>query len=123
MTPLVGYEDYFAGNTDVFEGVVADSDYQVTFKFTETAVTPFDITGFSIIPKHVFENIAVLDMPESPESRDAGKVIGTGPFKFANMIEREQYVLEGHRRLLAKCTTFRQDRLESYCSDCYDRIT
>ena len=96
VAPLLGYEAYVNGETDVFEGVVADSKYQVTFKFKETAVTPFDTTGFSIIPKHIFENIAVLDMPEAPESRDPGKVIGTGPFAFSDMVEREQYVLSRH---------------------------
>ena len=57
---------------------------------------PLYYTGFTIIPKHIFENIPVADIPAAPESLDAGKVIGTGPFKFTEMIEREQYILEKH---------------------------
>lgn len=93
VSPLVGYEEYNSGETDVFEGVVADGDYKVTFKFKAPSVNPFYTSSFSIIPKHIFEDIAVIDMPEAPESRNAGKVIGTGPFIFSDMIEREQYVL------------------------------
>lgn len=94
--PLLGYEDYVSGETDEFLGVVADSDYEVTFKFEEPSVIPLYYTSFTIIPKHIFEDIPVAEIPEAPESLDAGKVIGTGPFKFADMIEREQYILEKH---------------------------
>ena len=94
--PLLGYEAYVNGESEEFLGVVADSDYQVTFRFEEPSVIPLYYTGFTIIPKHVFENIPVAEIPGAPESLDAGKVIGTGPFKFTEMIEREQYILEKH---------------------------
>ncbi|MCZ2256968.1 peptide ABC transporter substrate-binding protein [Sporosarcina sp. G11-34] len=94
--PLLGYEDYVSGESKEFLGVVADSDYEVTFKFEEPSVIPLYYTSFTIIPKHIFEDIPVAEIPEAPESLDAGKVIGTGPFKFADMIEREQYILEKH---------------------------
>lgn len=93
---LKGFEAYNAGETDAFEGVVADDDYTVTFHFEEPNINPFYYASFDIIPKHVFEDIPVIDMPEAPESLDPGKVIGTGPFKFTDMVEREQYVLERH---------------------------
>jgi len=51
----------------------------------------------SIIPEHIFKNIAIKDMPAAPESRDAGKVIGTGPFTLAEMVEGEQYVLKKNK--------------------------
>ncbi|GEN83280.1 ABC transporter substrate-binding protein [Sporosarcina luteola] len=94
VAPLLGYEAYQSGETDVFEGVVADGDYKVTFKFAEPNVSPLYYASFPIIPEHIFSSISVKDIPEAAESKDPGKVIGTGPFKFTDMIEREQYILE-----------------------------
>ena len=91
---LKGYEAYNSGETDEFEGVVAVDDYTVVFKWDEPNVTPEYLANYDIIPKHVFEDIPVKDMPEAEESTQPGKVIGTGPFKFTEMVEREQYVLE-----------------------------
>ncbi len=96
VSPLKGYEAYSEGKTDEFEGVTSDGDYTVTFHFQEPSVTPLKTTGFPIIPQHVFKDIAVEDMPSAPETLDAGKVIGTGPFQFTEMVEREQYILERH---------------------------
>src|SRR5699024_2082254 len=77
-----------------FEGVVAEDDYTVTFKFEKPNVTILKDVSFPIIPKHIFEDIPIDEMPEAPETLDAGEVIGTGPFKFTDRSEREQYVLE-----------------------------
>lgn len=93
---LEGYEAYSSGETDEFAGVVAEDDYTVTFKFAEPNINPLYYVAFDIIPEHVFKDIPVAEMPEAPESLEPGKVIGTGPFKFADMVEREQYVLERH---------------------------
>src|SRR5690625_955485 len=91
---LKGYEEYNSGETDEYEGVTAEDDYTVIFHFAEPNVTPLYLAGFDIIPKHIFEDIPVADMPEAEESRQPGKVIGSGPFQFTEMVEREQYVLE-----------------------------
>lgn len=91
---LVGYEEFSTGKTDKFEGVVAEDDYTVTFKYKQPNVTILMDVSFSIIPEHIFADVPVSEMPEHPASLDAGKVIGTGPFKFTEMLEREQYVLE-----------------------------
>ncbi|MTD30736.1 ABC transporter substrate-binding protein [Planomicrobium sp. YIM 101495] len=96
VEPLLGYEAYNSGETDEFQGVVADDEYTVTFHFAEPEITPLYMASYPIIPQHVFENIAVSDMPGSPESLEAGSIIGTGPFKFANISDREQYTLERH---------------------------
>ncbi|HLS60058.1 MAG TPA: peptide-binding protein [Virgibacillus sp.] len=93
---LLGYEEYNDGETEEFSGVVAEDDYTVIFKFQEPSVTPEYIANFPIIPKHVFEDIPVIDIPEAAASLEPGEVIGTGPFKFTEMVEREQYVLERH---------------------------
>lgn len=91
---LEGYEAYNSGETDEFKGVVAEDDYTVVFKFEEPNVTPEYLASFLLIPKHIFEDIPVKDMPDAEESLQPGKVIGTGPFKFTEWVEREQYVLE-----------------------------
>ncbi|UOE94158.1 peptide-binding protein [Alkalihalobacillus sp. LMS39] len=96
VNQLVGYEEYVAGETDTFEGVKADGDYTVTFYFAEPSITALQYTSFPIIPAHIFEGVDVADIPEHPASRNAGEVIGTGPFKLTNMQEGEQYVLERH---------------------------
>ncbi|MGM8212165.1 ABC transporter substrate-binding protein [Virgibacillus sp. W0430] len=94
VTQLLGYDAYVAGETDEFEGVVAEDDLTVTFKFAEPNINPEFSASFLIIPKHVYEDVPVAEMPEFEASLQPGKVIGTGPFKFTDMIEREQYVLE-----------------------------
>ncbi|HLR79295.1 MAG TPA: peptide-binding protein [Bacillota bacterium] len=94
VQPLLDYEDYASGETDEFTAVVAEDDHTVTFKFEEPNVNPLYPVSFRIIPKHIFEDIPVKKMPSAEESLEAGKVIGTGPFKFTEMVEREQYVLE-----------------------------
>ena len=93
-TELKGFEAYNSGETDEFEGVEAVDDYTVVFHFEEPNVTPLYLANFPIVPKHIFEDIPVSEMPEADESRQPGSVIGSGPFKFTEMVEREQYVLE-----------------------------
>lgn len=94
VTHLLGYEEYSSGETDEFEGVVAEDDHTVVFKFAEPKVNPEFDASFYIIPKHIFEDIPVADMPEADESLKPEHIIGTGPFQFTEMVEREQYVLE-----------------------------
>nr|WP_077296885.1 peptide-binding protein [Virgibacillus pantothenticus] len=94
VNKLVGYEAFNSGETDEFQGVVAEDDYTVTFKFTEPNVTILKDVNFPIIPEHVFADVPIGEIPEHPATLNAGEVIGTGPFKFTEMLEREQYVLE-----------------------------
>lgn len=94
VSGLKGFEAYNSGDTDEFEGVVAEDDYTVVFHWEEPNVTPEYLANFTIIPKHIFEDIPIADMPAADESRQPGSVIGSGPFKFTEMVEREQYILE-----------------------------
>lgn len=96
VSPLLGFEEYRAGDTDEFKGVVAEDELTVVFHFEEPSIHPQYIANFPIIPKHVYEDIPVADMPDADESLKPGALIGTGPFKFTEMVEREQYVLERH---------------------------
>ncbi|WP_054753804.1 peptide-binding protein [Piscibacillus salipiscarius] len=93
VTPLKGYEAFNAGETEEFEGVTAVDDYTVKFTFAEPNVNPLYYVGFPIIPEHVFADVAIADMPTHEATLNPGKVIGTGPFAFTDMVEREQYVL------------------------------
>lgn len=91
---LVGYEEFSTGKTKEFQGVVAKDDHTVTFNFTEPNVKALADASFSIIPKHKFEGTPVEKIPEAAASLKPGEIVGTGPFKFTEMVEGEQYVLE-----------------------------
>lgn len=52
--------------------------------------------SFSIIPEHIFGDVPIAEIPSHPATLNAGEVIGTGPFQFTEMLEREQYVLTKH---------------------------
>ncbi|MGG0643134.1 peptide-binding protein [Sporosarcina gallistercoris] len=91
---LKGYEAYNSSETDQFEGVVAEDPYTVTFKFEEPNVTPLYTAGFQIIPKHIFQDIPIPDMPKADASLTGGSIIGTGPFKLTKILDRQQYILE-----------------------------
>ncbi|UCZ53271.1 peptide-binding protein [Bacillus shivajii] len=90
---LEGYEEFRDGETDEFAGVEVIDDYTVAFHFAQPNVTPEFRTSFPIIPAHVYEGVSVADMVDHSASRNAGEIIGTGPFQLTEMIEGEQYVL------------------------------
>ncbi|WAA11349.1 peptide-binding protein [Fervidibacillus albus] len=90
---LVGAEAYMNGETDEFPGVVAEDDFTVTFNFLEPNVIALADASFPIIPEHVFKDIPVSEMPSAEESLQPNKVIGTGPYKFTDMIEGQEYHL------------------------------
>lgn len=91
---LLGYEEFNNGDTEEFKGVVAEDDHTVTFKFAEPNVTILKDVAFPIIPEHIFGDVPIAEIPEHPATLNAGEVIGTGPFQFTEMLDREQYVLE-----------------------------
>lgn len=91
---LVGFQEYQNGETDEFPGVVALDDYTVQFNYAEPNVLALADAAFPIIPEHIFGDVPVSEIPEHEASLKPGKVIGTGPFKFVDMIEGEQYILE-----------------------------
>lgn len=96
VEPLLGYQDYNNGDTTDFIGVVAEDDYTVTFHFTEPSITPLYMASVPIIPKHVFEDIPIKDMPGAPASQEAESIIGTGPYKFVHITDRERYIFLRH---------------------------
>ncbi|RPF50039.1 peptide-binding protein [Aquisalibacillus elongatus] len=96
VQPLVGYEEFSSGEADTFEGVEMVDEYTVKFHFAEPNVNPVYYASYPIIPEHVFGDIPIEEQPSHPATLDAGEVIGTGPFKFTEMVEREEYVLTRH---------------------------
>ncbi|MBM7098014.1 peptide-binding protein [Bacillus sp. H-16] len=90
---LVGYEAYSTGEADTFEGVEVIDDYTVAFHYEEENIKMLFDTSFIIVPAHPFEEMAVSDIPDADASRNAGEVVGTGPYELTDMIEGEQYVL------------------------------
>ncbi|MDQ0206780.1 peptide-binding protein [Alkalicoccobacillus murimartini] len=96
VNSLVGYEEYSSGEADEFEGIEKIDDYTVKFTFAEPNVKALADTAFAIIPEHVFADIPVAEIPENAASREAGEVVGTGPFKLADYMEGEQYILEAN---------------------------
>ena len=96
VNTLLGYEEYLAGDTDEFPGVEAVDEHTVKFTFVETNINALFNTSFIIVPKHIFDGVEVLDMPEHGASRNAGEVIGTGPYQLTDMMEGEQYVLTSY---------------------------
>ncbi|WP_308314942.1 MULTISPECIES: peptide-binding protein [Bacillus] len=91
---LLGYEEFSTGASTEFPGVVAVDDHTVTFKFAAPNVTALKDASFDIIPEHIFKDVPIADIPKHEGTLEAGKVIGTGPFKFTEMVDGEQYVLE-----------------------------
>lgn len=93
VTKLVGAKEYMEGTSEEFPGVVAEDDFTVTFNFLEPNVIALADASFPIIPEHVFADVAVADMPAHAASLQPNEVIGTGPFKFTEMVEGQEYVL------------------------------
>lgn len=96
VQPLLNYEAYNAGETDEFEAVTAEDEHTVTFKFEEANANMLYYASFPIIPEHVFGEMEISDIPKAQASLEPSEIIGTGPFQFSEMVEREQYVMTAY---------------------------
>lgn len=90
---LVGREE-FKANPDDLKGVEVTGDYQVKFHFNEPNLLALRDASFDIIPKHIYENVAIATMAEAPETLEYDQLIGTGPFKASDWLAGEYYSLE-----------------------------
>lgn len=92
---IEGMEAYHNGEADSISGIeVVD---EKTLKITYKKATPSLLTGgVWIYPmaKHIFEDIPVAKMAESPEVRK--NPIGFGPFKVENIVPGESVVLKAN---------------------------
>ncbi|SDZ67291.1 peptide/nickel transport system substrate-binding protein [Evansella caseinilytica] len=68
----------------------------VKFTYTESNVNAIFDASFYIVPKHIFGDVPLAEMPDHSASRRAGEVIGTGPYQLTDMLENEQYVLTAY---------------------------
>ena len=92
VSNIEGMEEYHAGETDTISGVeVID---EKTLKLTYVAPTP-SLLNSGIWPyamaKHIFGDMEVADMEESPEIRE--NPIGIGPFKVDSIVPGESVTL------------------------------
>lgn len=90
---LVGYDEYFAGETQEFKGVEASGDYTVRFNFKEPLRVNLTNTGFPIVPKHYFGKDFVYNDTSSVEAITSN-VIGSGPYVINKFEEKELVFLE-----------------------------
>ncbi|MBM7562799.1 ABC transporter substrate-binding protein [Fusibacter tunisiensis] len=90
---MVGYEAFYAGETDTFEGVVALDDYTVQFNFTEALRTNFSNTGYSILPKHYYGADYAVGNTAGVEAITT-EAMGSGPYMIAQFRDKELVYLE-----------------------------
>lgn len=90
---LLGYEAYASGETEEFEGVVANGDFEVTFNFTEPLRTNFANTLFAIMPEHHYganftygDTSSLQDFNSDP--------MGSGPYLLSNYTPAQFVYLE-----------------------------
>lgn len=85
---LAGYEDYFAGKTTEFKGVVAVDEYTVKFSFKEPLRTNLANCDFHIMPEHYYgANWKVGDT--STIAAITTKPMGSGPYTLEKFQEKE----------------------------------
>ncbi|MBN2874490.1 MAG: ABC transporter substrate-binding protein [Spirochaetales bacterium] len=85
---MKGYQDYFDGKTDKFEGVVALDDHTVQFNFTEALRVNFENCGYAIMPKHYYGATFSYKNTAGIEAI-TGEPVGSGPYKVESFKEKE----------------------------------
>ena len=86
---IVGIMDYHNGNADSIEGLVL-SNNNMTLEIHFENISPALLYGgiwTTPLPKHIFENIAVADMPNSPYVTT--HPVGWGPFMIQTIVPGE----------------------------------
>lgn len=85
---LVGYEEYFGGDTKEFKGVTAEDDNTVTFHFKEGFRTNIANCNMPIMPEHYY---GANWKPGDTSSIEAitNAPIGSGPYTLKNFMEGE----------------------------------
>ena len=85
---MQGFAEYYAGETDVFEGVKALDDYTVEFNFKEALRTNFANCGFYVLPKHYYGKDFAVGNTAGPESITT-EAVGSGPYTIAQFKDKE----------------------------------
>lgn len=85
---MVGYEEYYAGETDEFEGVKALGEYEVQFNFKEVNRVNLSNSAFAILPKHHYGKDFEPGDTSSVEAITTD-ALGSGPYKIENFQAEE----------------------------------
>ena len=88
VVDMVGYDEFVAGDTDVFEGVKAVDDYTVEFNFKEALRPNFENCGFAIMPKHYYGKDYTVGDTSSIEALSSSP-IGSGPYVLSQFKDKE----------------------------------
>jgi peptide/nickel transport system substrate-binding protein len=88
FTNIEGMDEYHAGEADSISGieVVDEKTLKITFKESTPSLLTGGIWPYAM-PKHIFKDIPVAEMAESPEVRE--NPIGMGPFKVETIVPGE----------------------------------
>ena len=89
-------EDYTgprAGSFTSLENIEALSDYQVRFTLSEPDARFATLTGYSILPRHLLEDVPVAELGEY-QAFNIDQPIGAGPFRFVSWTSGQSLVLE-----------------------------
>jgi peptide/nickel transport system substrate-binding protein len=91
---VVGYDEYRSGQASTVAGIQRVGNNGIRFVLKDV-YAPFFLnnTGYSIIPKHLYENVPVEDWGTAKDPHNT-KPIGAGAFKFAQMVPGQFYVLD-----------------------------
>jgi peptide/nickel transport system substrate-binding protein len=90
---LVGYDEYYAGETTEFTGVEAIDEFTVKFNFKDALRVNFANCAFSIIPKHYYGADFAVGNTASVEAITTD-AMGSGPYVISQFKEKELVYLE-----------------------------
>ena len=90
---MVGYDEYYAGETTEFTGVEAIDDYTVKFNFKEALRVNFANCGFAIVPKHYYGKDFAVGNTAAVEAITTD-AMGSGPYVVSQFKEKELVYLE-----------------------------
>ncbi|MEN2767194.1 oligopeptide ABC transporter substrate-binding protein [Ornithinibacillus xuwenensis] len=88
---IVGMDEYHAGEADTISGieVVDEKTLRVTYKESNPSLLTGGIWPYAM-PKHIFKDIPIAEMAESPAVRE--NPIGMGPYKVDSIVPGESVV-------------------------------
>ncbi|WBW95674.1 peptide-binding protein [Oceanirhabdus sp. W0125-5] len=90
FSSIVGAQEYKDGNADHVSGIEVVDKHTIKITLKEVSAPALsDLSGYGIIPKHIWSKIPVKEWDKATET--LRNPIGTGPFKFAKF-EPDQYV-------------------------------
>jgi peptide/nickel transport system substrate-binding protein len=90
---MVGYDEYYAGESDSFTGVEALDDYTVRFNFKEALRVNFENCTYAVLPEHYYGKDFTPGNTASVEAITTD-AMGSGPYVISQFKEKELVYLE-----------------------------